>query len=393
MVALALGWAAAFSLFQVLPARAESPIPPATVTMATDQTGGAATVSGTSHDLPAVQASFEQGSYTVAEGSSVTVKVTLSADPERTVTIPITKMNQDDETTDSDYNVLPSSMEFQSGDTEQSFTFTAAVDGEGDSLDSVRLGFGTLPPGVSAGSVNEATVSITTDDPEMDRIVVVPATVAEDAGTVRIGVMHVTKGPGVPGRSYGWTLFTEPGTADSGFDCEPGDDYRPLSEDSRNRAVNFEAFVNGDGETRYRNTEYRDLAIFDDNTPEDTEYFKIRLARGPGEAFEAVEVEVAIIDDDIVGVTVEPTAISVAEGSTASYTVALDTQPLGHVTVTINDPSNTEVAAEPDSLTFTPADWSIPRTVTVAADHDGDETDEALTTITHTVTSTDALPH
>ena len=31
-----------------------------------------------------------KGLYTVAEGSTVPVKVTLSADPERTVTVPLT---------------------------------------------------------------------------------------------------------------------------------------------------------------------------------------------------------------------------------------------------------------------------------------------------------------
>ena len=40
--------------------------------------------------MPSVTVSFEEDSYTVGEGSSVTVKVKLSADPERTVEVPIT---------------------------------------------------------------------------------------------------------------------------------------------------------------------------------------------------------------------------------------------------------------------------------------------------------------
>ena len=51
-------------------------------------------VSITDDDVPAVNVSFEQATYTVAEGSTVTVKVKLSADPERSVTIPITKAHQ-----------------------------------------------------------------------------------------------------------------------------------------------------------------------------------------------------------------------------------------------------------------------------------------------------------
>ena len=43
-----------------------------------------ATVNITDDDVPAVTVRYEQASYTVGEGSSVVVKVKLSADPERT---------------------------------------------------------------------------------------------------------------------------------------------------------------------------------------------------------------------------------------------------------------------------------------------------------------------
>ena len=42
----------------------------------------------TDDDVPIVSVSFEQGTYTVAEGGSVTITVNLSADPERTVRYP-----------------------------------------------------------------------------------------------------------------------------------------------------------------------------------------------------------------------------------------------------------------------------------------------------------------
>ena len=48
----------------------------------------------TDDDVPAVTVSFGQSAYTVAEGSSSTVTVELSADPERTVVIPIETANQ-----------------------------------------------------------------------------------------------------------------------------------------------------------------------------------------------------------------------------------------------------------------------------------------------------------
>ena len=114
-------------------------------------------------DDPVVSVEFEQATYMVAEGSSGTVKVKLDADPERTVTIPIIKANQGD-ASDSDYSGVPASVVFNSGDTEKTITFTATVDSDNDDGEGVKLSFGRLPTGVSAGTTAETTISITDDD-------------------------------------------------------------------------------------------------------------------------------------------------------------------------------------------------------------------------------------
>ena len=75
-------------------------------TRITAGTPSEATVSITDDDVPSVTASFEQPSYTVGEGNSVTIKVTLSADPERTVAIPLLKVNQGGASS-SDYSNVP----------------------------------------------------------------------------------------------------------------------------------------------------------------------------------------------------------------------------------------------------------------------------------------------
>ena len=123
----------------------------------------ASTVSILDDDDPAVTVSFEQAAYTAAEGGSVTVRVTLSADPERTVEIPLTRSNEGGATA-ADYSGVPDSVAFASGDTEQTFTFTATDDAEDDDDESVRLAFGALPARVTAGSTATGTVSITDDD-------------------------------------------------------------------------------------------------------------------------------------------------------------------------------------------------------------------------------------
>ena len=53
---------------------------------------------------------------------------------------------------------------FASGETAKTFTFSATQDNANDDGESVRLGFGNLPTGVSEGATRETVVSITDDD-------------------------------------------------------------------------------------------------------------------------------------------------------------------------------------------------------------------------------------
>ena len=78
------------------------------------------------------------------EGSTVDVTVTLSEDPERTVTIPISTTNQDP-ASDSDYSGVPANLTFVPGDTEETISFTATQDTLDDDDESVKLTFGELP--------------------------------------------------------------------------------------------------------------------------------------------------------------------------------------------------------------------------------------------------------
>ena len=80
-------------------------------------------------------------------------------------------------------------------------------------------------------------------------------------------------------------------------------------------------------------------------------------------------------------VTVTPTALRVSEGSSAAYTVVLDAEPSGDVTVTVGGASG-DVTVEPASLTFTTTDWDTAQTVTVRAARDEDTTDDTAT-LTH----------
>ena len=63
--------------------------------------------------------------------------------------------------------------------------------------------------------------------------------------------------------------------------------------------------------------------------------------------------------------TVGDTALNVPEGGGATYTVVLESEPTGNVTVTPSVSGNSEVTVS-SALTFTPSDWDQAQTVTVS---------------------------
>ena len=105
-----------------------------------------------------------------------------------------------------------------------------------------------------------------------------------------------------------------------------------------------------------------------------------------------VDLSVTNIDNDTAGAVIVQSGgtTAVAEaGVTDSYTVVLSAQPTANVTVTIG--SSSQVTTSATSLTFTPANWNVAQTVTVAAVNDALSEGTHTATLTHTSTSADTL--
>ncbi len=95
-------------------------------------------------------------------------------------------------------------------------------------------------------------------------------------------------------------------------------------------------------------------------------------------------VTVMVMDSGVLGVSINPTTLTVAEGAMDTYTVRLDTQPAGNVEITVGG-TDGEVNITGSPLTFTPGNWNEMQTVTVNAPQDDDATTD-IVTLTHGVT-------
>ena len=333
-----------------------------------------AVVSITDDDDPQVSVSFGQASYTVSESddagttnvteNEVAVTVTLSADPKRTVAIPLTTTNQGG-AGNSDYASVPASVVFNSGDTEKSFTFQATPDDIDDDGESVKLGFGTpLPDGVSTGSPAESTVSITDDD---------------TAGvSISDSSLEMEEGDS---DTYTVVLDTQPaGNVTVTISGIAGTDV------TLNKTTLTFTTGNWDTAQEVRVTAEQDDDAVDEAAVNITHAVS-SSADSVYDGLAAPAVAVSVTDDDTAGVTVSQTSLEMEEGDSDTYTVVLDTQPVGNVTVTTGGISGTDLTLDRTTLTFTTGNWDTAQTVRVTAGQDDDAVDEDVVNITHAVSS------
>ena len=141
---------------------------------------------------PVLTVAFDLASYSTTEGGDpVTLRVALNRTSNQDLTIPITVMPQGATEAD-DYTVsglTDGALSFASEDLSKTFMIVANEDTDSDN-ETIELGFGTLPEGVSKGEMATATLTITDDDvpPDTIELKVSPSSVAENAGETDIMV-------------------------------------------------------------------------------------------------------------------------------------------------------------------------------------------------------------
>ena len=128
------------------------------------------------------------------------------------------------------------------------------------------------------------------------------------------------------------------------------------------------------------------LKPVDDDVDENDETVTVRgSTSAPGISMASPAPTVTILDNDAGGVSLSHSTLTVREGEPAEeYRVWLDSQPTSNVAVTITGQAGTDLTLGSSSLTFTDQDWSDPQTVTVEAETDMDDVQNADITLTHT---------
>ena len=318
------------------------------------------TISITDDDLPGVRVNFGAASYEVAEGGDVAIALTLSANPERTTTIPITTVPLGG-ASDADYSLTASALTFRSGQTELTLTLSATDDREDDNWEYVLLSLGTLPTGVSYGSTINTDVDIIDDD----------VTVSFGAGDY-----PVAEGADVtvsvilsedPRRTVviPITAVAENGAAGSDYSGVPA-------------RLTFES-----GETLKSFI----LAATDDAVDDDDESVELGFGALPGTVLAAgrVTVSVSIIDDDLPEVSVgfEQSSYTVAEGRSVTVRALLSAEPERPVAVQLTaveqaDATSSDYSGAPAGVTFTEEETEQTFTFTASADDTYDAGESVL---------------
>lgn len=93
---------------------------------------------------------------------------------------------------------------------------------------------------------------------------------------------------------------------------------------------------------------------------------------------------VTLTDDDQAGISVTPASQNINEAARGQLNVVLTSQPTSNVVVNLASSDTSAVSLNPSSLTFTPANWNVPQTVTLDGVEDADAVND-LATITMTI--------
>ena len=209
--------------------------------------------------LDELTVSFGASSYTAAEnGDPAMVEVKLGAVPSAVVTIPLVVTYQGGATA-ADHSVIPASVTFTTGQTQQMFMVTATADSDADSGEKLTIAFGrSLPSGLrpQAGDNCCATAEIefVDHDPDSGKPVITGTPAAGETLTADVSEIDDVDGlPAVTTYTYQWIRVVDGSESDiSGATLST---YTLQSEDEGNKVKVRVSFIDQGGTTETRTSE------------------------------------------------------------------------------------------------------------------------------------------
>ncbi len=306
---------------------------------------------------------------TAEDGDSATFTVRLTKQPSSDVSIPISSSD----TTEG--SVSSSSLTFTSSNwnTTQTITVTGADDNtiDGNQTFSIILAAASSSDTDYAG-LNPDNVAVTNNDNDTAGFTVstISGNVTESGDTATFTV----------------NLNSQP-TTDVGVGVS--------SDDTTEATVSPTTLTFS--RSNWNTTQIVTISGVEDNTIDGDQTVTITLAKASSSdsnynGVDPSDVSVSVTDSDTAGITVSSISGNTTEaGGTATFTVKLNSQPTGDVTIAVSSSDTTEGSVSPSSLTFTSSNWNIEQTVTVTGVEDTEEDgDQTFTISLDTASSTDS---
>lgn len=114
-------------------------------------------------------------------------------------------------------------------------------------------------------------------------------------------------------------------------------------------------------------------AVEDDNTQNEETTITVMSTGLP-----PLTLTVHITDNDSLALFTTVNTVTLNENANNTFAISLSAQPSTSVSVNIISPNTDAATVSPSSMTFTPANWNTPQTVTVTGVNDVDVTDEVV---------------
>ncbi|MBF2755287.1 MAG: hypothetical protein ISN29_08535, partial [Gammaproteobacteria bacterium AqS3] len=336
----------------------------ATITMSASggdysSVSGSIEVTVTENDTPGILVS--KNSLTITEGSSDTFMVKLATQPSEDVTVSIAQTG----TNNSNVTATPASLTFTASNwkTDQTVTVNAAEDNEDEVDETATLRVSAS--GGDYGSVAHKDVSVRVDDNDKPGI-----TLSSDSVTLTEG----------SNTTFTVVLDAEPSANVTVSITQPDDPNADVTVDTDTETVGNQTeltFTTLNWQTAQTVTVN---AAEDIDLTDDTATLRVG-ATGGGYGSVTGSVGVTVEDNDLLGLEVSKASLTIREGASGSFTVKPEIRTSGNVTVTLVQPSNTDVTVTPASLIFTTENWETAQEVTVNTKDDDDGIKDTATII------------